>query len=123
MLFNDLPVTAYAIFNAEDNNILGIEGEVDGMKMIVSGPDVSLVDAVIDGEENASDVDGVSVNAGYFVSGKTAIYYATFKLEKSTVYIEYAGAKDESVNVKNEISSMIQKLIALRELNLNQISK
>lgn len=123
MLFNDLPVTAYAIFNAEDNNILGIEGEVDGMKLIVSGPDVSLVDAVIDGEENASDVVGVSVNAGYFVSGKTAIYYATFKLGESTVYIEYAGAKDESENVKNEIADTIQKLIALRELNLNQISK
>ena len=64
-----------------------------------------------------------SVNAGYFVSGKTAIYYATFKLGESTVYIEYAGAKDESENVKNEIADTIQKLIALRELNLNQISK
>ena len=63
-------------------------------------------DTVIDGEENASDVDGVSVNAGYFVSGKTAIYYATFKLGESTVYIEHAGAKDESENVKNEIKSI-----------------
>lgn len=123
MLFNDLPVTAYAIFNAENHNILGIEGTVDGMKLIVSGPDVSLVDTVIDGEENASDIDGVSVNAGYFVSGKNAIYYATFKLGESTVYIEHAGAKDESVNVKNEISSMIQNLVALEELNLSQISK
>ena len=122
-LFNDLPVTAYAIFNAEDNSILGIEGKLDGMKLIVSVPDVSLVDTVIDGEETASDVDGVSVNAGYFVSGKNAIYYATFRLGESTVYIEHAGAKDESENVKNEISSMIQKLVALEEINLDLITK
>ncbi|MBE6638347.1 MAG: hypothetical protein E7616_02685 [Ruminococcaceae bacterium] len=123
ILFNDLPVNAYALFNAEDNSILGLEGMVDGMKLIVSVPGVSLVDAVIDGKENASEVNGVTVNAGYFVSEKTSIYYATLKLGESTIYIEHAGAKDKRENIKNEISAMIQKLIVIGEIDLSQLSK
>ena len=127
MLFGDLPVNAYALFNVENDSILGIEGEVNGMKLIVSGMDVSLVDAVIDGEENTSNVDGVSVNAGYFIDdtsrGKNIIYYATFSLGESIVYVVHAGTKDKSEKVKNEIADMILKLIELREINLNQISK
>lgn len=122
-LFNELPVTAYAIFNAEDGSILGLSGEIDDMKLIVSAPDILINDTVLEGEENSSDVDGVSVNAGYFISGKTIIYYAAFELRESMVYIEHAGAKDESETIKNEISVMIQKLVALKEVNLNQISK
>lgn len=127
MLFGDLPVNAYALFNVENGSILGIEGEVNGMRLVVSGMDVSLVDAVIDGEENTSNVDGVSVNAGYFIDdtsrGKNIIYYATFSLGESIVYVEHAGTKDKSEKVKNEIADMILKLIELREINLNQISK
>lgn len=127
MLFGDLPVNAYALFNVENGSILGIEGEVNGMRLVVSGMDVSLVDAVIDGEENTSNVDGVSVNAGYFIDdtsrGKNIIYYATFSLGESIVYVVHAGTKDKSEKVKNEIADMILKLIKLREINLNQISK
>lgn len=127
MLFGDLPVNAYALFNVENDSILGIEGEVNGMRLVVSGMDVSLVDAVIDGEENTSNVDGVSVNAGYFIDdtsrGKNIIYYATFSLGESIVYVVHAGTKDKSEKVKNEIADMILRLIELREINLNQISK
>lgn len=122
-MFNELPVTAYAIFNAEDGGILGLDGEIDNMKLIVSVPDVLLNDTVIEGEEHASNVDGVSVNAGYFISGKTVIYYANFDLGENTVYIENAGAKEKNETVKNEISAMIQKLVALGEIDLTQISK
>ncbi len=121
-LFNELPITAYAIFNAEDESILGIEGKINDMKLIVSAPDVMINDTVIDGEENASAVDGVSVNAGYFTNNKYVIYYATFELGESTVYIEHAGPKDQSKILKNEISVMIQNLIALGEIDLTQIS-
>ena len=122
-LFNELPITAYAIFNAEDESIIGIEGKIDDMKLIVSVPDVMINGAVIDGEENVSDVDGVSVYAGYFTNNKNVIYYATFELGESTVYIEHAGPKDQSEMVKNDISVMIQNLIALGEIDLTQISK
>ena len=76
-----------ALFNNENESILGIEGKYDDMKLLVSAPGVSINDLVIDGEETASDVDGVSVNAGYFTSGKTVIYYATFELGENTVIL------------------------------------
>ena len=71
----------------------------------------------------ASDVNGVSVNAGYFTSGKNVIYYATFELVESTVYIENAGKKDENETVRNDIADAIQKIIALEKINLLSIPK
>lgn len=122
-LFGDLLVTGYALFNNEDDSILGIEGQYGDMKLLVSASGIKISDTVIDGEEKASDVDGVSVNAGYFTSGKTVIYYATFELGESTVYIENAGKKDESETVMTEITSAIQDLIALGQINLMEIEK
>ena len=122
-LFGDLPVTGYALFNNEYDSILGIEGKYDDMKLLVSAPGVSISDLVIEGEETASDVGGVSVNAGYFTNGKTVIYYATFELGESTVYIENAGKKDESESVRTEIASAIQDLISLELIDLSSVSK
>ncbi len=122
-LFGDLPVTGYALFNNEDDSILGIEGRYGDMKLLVSAPGIKISDTVIEGEEKASDVDGVSVNAGYFTSGKTVIYYATFELCENTVYIENAGKKDESEIVMNEITSAIQNLISLEQIDLSSVSK
>lgn len=122
-LFGDLPVTGYALFNNEDDSILGIEGKYGDMKLLVSASGVNISDLVIEGEEAASDVNGVSVNAGYFTSGKAVIYYATFELSESTVYIENAGKKDESETVRSDIADAIQKIIALEKINLSSITK
>lgn len=122
-LFNEIPVKAYAVFNSENGSVIGLEGEVSDVKLIVSVPDIMLKDTVIEGEENVSNVNGVSVNAGYFINDKNAIYYATFKLGENTVYVEHAGAKEESEKIKNEISTVIQNLTVLGEIDLAQISK
>lgn len=122
-LFGDLPVTGYALFNEEDDVVLGIEGQYGNMKLLVSAPGINISDTVIDGEEKNSDVDGVSVNAGYFTSGKTVIYYATFKLGESTIYIENAGKEEESETVRNDIADAIQKIIALEKIPLSSIPK
>ena len=122
-LFGNLPVTGYVLFNEEDGSVLGMEGKYRDMKLLVSAPGINISDVVIDGEETASDVDGVSVHAGYFTSGKTIIYYASFKLGENTVYVENAGNTDESEIVKNEIVSAIQNILLLKELNINQIAK
>lgn len=122
-LFGELPVSAHAVFNAEDQSIIGLEGKCNDMKMIVSVPDMMLKDTVIEGEEGASNVGGVSVKAGYFISGNTVIYYAIFKLDENTVYIENAGMKEETETVKEEIASAIQSFIALEQVDLSSITK
>lgn len=123
LLFKDMPVTAHVVFNADDGDAIGLEGRACACKLIVSAPDIMLNDTVIEGEEVTSDVDGVSVRAGYFTNRKNVIYYATFKLGDNTVYVEHAGDKEESETVRSEISYVIQKLIALEEINIAQFSK
>ena len=123
-LFHEIPVTAHAVLNAEDGSIIGLEGEADGSKLIVSTSNIILNDTlIIGGTESTSVVDGVSVKAGYFTNNQNAIYYATFKLGESTVYVEHAGAKEESETIKSELSAIIQDLIALEEIDCTQLSK
>lgn len=129
MLFADLPVTANAYFDTDNHNILGFEGKIDDMKLVVSTQGVKLLDTVIDGNEYASTVGEVSINAGYFVTKansqgvKTVIYYATFDIGENTVYVEYSGVESESETVKTNLVDTILKLIENGEFDLSQIKK
>lgn len=129
MLFADLPVTANAYFDTDNHNILGFEGKIDDMKLVVSTQGVKLLDTVIDGNEYASTVGEVSINAGYFVTKansqgvKTVIYYATFDIGENTVYVEYSGIESESETVKTNLVDTILKLIENGEFDLSQIKK
>ena len=108
--------------------LIGFEGRIGNTKMVISTADISLLDTVIDGAEKISTVNGISVIAGYFVTDRNsvgkqnAIYYATFKLGDSTVYVENAGDKSESENVKNDLSHIIQELINNGELDLHHLA-
>lgn len=81
-----------------------------------------LLDTEIAGSEEISEVNGTSVTAGYLITGQNAIYYATFKLGDSTVYVENAGAKTESETVKNDLATIIQELINNGALDLSAIN-
>ena len=126
-LFPSLPVTARAVF-ASGKGLIGLEGRIGNTKMVISTADISLLDTVIDGAEKISTVNGISVIAGYFVTDRNsvgkqnAIYYATFKLGDSTVYVENAGDKSESENVKNDLSHIIQELINNGEFDLHHLA-
>lgn len=127
MLFADLPITANAYFDTHNHNMIGFEGKIGDMKLVVSEQGVNLLDTVIEGNEYTSTIDGVSINAGYFVTKanskgeKTAIYYATFDIGKNTVYVENAGAESESDRVKNDFADTVLKLIKNGEFDLSRI--
>lgn len=122
-LFRQLPVTARAIFNAENKSILGIEGEIGTISLTLSLPNVMLNDTALDGKNNVSEVNGILVNAGYFINDMNVVYYASFKLDENLVYIEHSGVRDESEAVRSEISDLIQNLIALEKVDLTKISR
>lgn len=129
MLFPDLPVTANAYFDTENHEIIGFEGKIDDMKLVVSEQGVNLLDTVIEGDEYTSKIGEVSINAGYFVTkansqgAKTVIYYATFDIGENTVYVEYSGAQSESDKVKNDLADTVIKLIKNGELDLSKIKE
>ena len=97
--------------------------------MVVATSDVPVMDTSIVGTEESSEVNGTSVTAGYFITDpnskgeQMAIYYATFKLGDCTVYVENAGAKDDSESVKNELAETVQELIDHGSFNLNPFNE
>ena len=129
MLFADLPVTADAYFDADNHNILGFEGKIGDTRMVVSKQGVNLLDTIIDGNTITSSVDGVDIDAGYFVTKsnsqgiKTVIYYATFDMGENTIYVEYSGVENESETVKNNLVDTILKLIDNGAFDLSQIQE
>ena len=134
-LFGDLPVTANAIFLANgtaDNsiqNLIGFDGKVGNIKMIIATSDIQLLDTVIIGSEENTKVNNTNITAGYFITKPNSkgeqniIYYATFKLENNTIYVENAGTKKEREKVKNDLVKVIQELINNGALNLSSFMK
>lgn len=122
-MFPDLQVEARAIFLAEDGSLVGIEGSVGEMKLLVSCSDMPLTDTVLVGEEATSTVDGVAVTAGRFVTNKnsrgerTVIYYASFQLGESTFYLENAGDYGAREAVKTELADVLQTILKNGEPN------
>ena len=124
----NLPVTAYAHFNASNNQMVGFEGKIGDIKLVVSRSDVNLLDTSIAGEgsEGTGEISGVPVTAGYFVTRpnslgrKTAIYFAAFTMGGTRIYVENAGPEDERERIKNELVEVIEKLINDGEWDLFQ---
>lgn len=128
-IFPDLSITANAIFSVDSNKeLIGFEGKIGNIKMVISTSDIQLLDTEIVGNEESTEINGISVTAGYFITDpnskgeQNAIYYATFQLGDSSIYVENAGAKAESESVKNDLSIIIQKLIDNGALNLNSLN-
>ncbi len=133
-LFPNLTVTAHAVFRVDDTvsdsnkELIGFEGKIENAKVVISTTDITLLDTKIVGSEESSEVNGTSVTAGYFVTDRNSvgeqnvIYYATFKLGDSTVYVENAGAKTESESVKNDLATIIQELINNGALDLSSFN-
>ncbi len=125
MLFADLPVTANAYFDTDNHNMIGLEGKIDDVKLVVSAPGTKLLDTIIEGNEYTSTVSDTSVTAGYFVTNgnsqgmKTVIYYAAFDIGENSVYMEYSGTENESDSVKNKLADTILMLIENGDFDLS----
>jgi len=129
-LFPNLPVTAHAIFKTSDMDagnsleLIGFEGNIGNIKMVVSTFDVQLLDTVIVGTEENTEINGITIAAGYFVTDpnskgeQNAIYYAAFEIDACKIYLENAGTKADSETTKNQLAEVIQKLIENGELDI-----
>lgn len=131
-LFADLPVTADAIFESDKDTgniqgLLGFEGKIGKIKLVISTTHVTLLDTKVCGTEENTEVNGVPVTAGYFITKpnsrgqRTTIYYAAFQLGGSTVYVENAGTEAEREAVKKELAAVIQRLTDLGSLDLYSV--
>jgi hypothetical protein len=129
VLFDDLPASAYASFNAENHSFMRLDGKIGDTMVILAAPDAPLTDTFIEGNESISEINGVSVTAGYFITKansqgvKTIIYFASWKLGDVTEYVQHGGNYDDSEAFRNELASVIEQLIQNGEPKLNQIAE
>lgn len=133
-LFPGMPVTAHAVFTTGDagtghaQELIGFEGNIGTVKMVVSTSDMQLLDTVLAGQEGSSEINGTDITAGYFVTGpsskcgQNAIYYAAFELGSCKMYLENSGAKENREAIKNQLAEVIQKLIENGEPDLTSLS-
>ena len=129
-LFGNLPVTANAYYDEENDEIIGLEGEIDGVKLVISKTGINLLDTVInDSEEKTSEIKGVEITAGYSIANsygnKVSLYYAVFELGGNTVYLENGGlfGTEEATAARDELISAMQNLIDNGNVDFSQIKK
>ncbi|MCL2158095.1 MAG: copper resistance protein NlpE [Oscillospiraceae bacterium] len=117
LLFSHLSVSSYGIFSASDNSLLHVESRTGNTKIILSAHDVPVTDTMIETSRSISEINGVQVSAGYFITHanskgeRSFIYIASFDLNGVQVYVECGGDEDMSDELKTEIASVIETLI------------
>jgi hypothetical protein len=128
ILFGDMPITALATFHSQTGVLVHLEGKVGDTKVILATEGTAVTDTVIQGNENTSNISGTPVTAGYFVTGanskgvKNIIYFTTFSLSDTTVYLELGGAEVDSDALRTEIANVTLKIIQNGAANLRDLS-
>ena len=132
ILFGDLPFTmpvaSYGTFSEYDGRLLNVESREGAPSVILSadGIPTGLFVLVDDQENKYSELNGISVFAGYSITdenndGERYIQYLTvFELNGESVFLRNGGLFDEdkSERLKSEIVSLTEAFIKRGTTNL-----
>lgn len=129
ILFAGLSATGQAAFPGKGRQAAGFDGKIGNVKVVISTPGLCLRDTIVVGSEESTRVGGTAVTAGYFMTRansrgeKNVIYYASFALGNTGIYVEGGGAQAQGTAVREEVASVIWKLIQNGEPDFSGISK
>jgi len=127
-LFGDLPVITFGSFDANGKNLLHVEGKSGNVKVILAAPGIPVTDAVIETGRKLSEINGIQVSAGYFITRansqgiKNIIYIASFEMNGISMYVECGGNEAESQRFQSEIASVIDTLTQNTAPDLSKIT-
>jgi hypothetical protein len=118
LLFGGIEVASYGSFNAQDQTLLHVEGKAGNTKIILTTQGVPVTDTVIQTDRNVSEINGVPVSAGYWITNKNSngeqniIFLASYEQDGVTVYTECAGrfGEGDEDKVMAEIANVINTL-------------
>ncbi|MDR1059922.1 MAG: hypothetical protein LBL83_01630 [Clostridiales bacterium] len=114
-LFGDLPSIGYFMFRSADNAFMHFEGHAGNAKIILSANGFALTDTPIDINARTSDINGIPVAAGYWISGanskgiRAIIYTASFEHDGVSVYMEVGGEESDGNAFLAEISALVEQ--------------
>jgi hypothetical protein len=118
LLFGSMEATSYGLFNATDHTLLHVEGRAGNAKIILAAHGVPVADTVIETNRKTSEVNGIPVSAGYWITDKNSngeqniIFLASYEQDGVNVYAESAGrlGDGEEDKVMAEIANVINTL-------------
>ena len=128
-LFPGLSVTGYVLFDTDEGDFMGIEGEIGDIDLFVAKKGMMIDDTIVMGEETVSMVNDIEVTAGYFLMRPNSkgeqriICYANFEMGNTTFGLEYAGGKAEAEKLCTELAGVIEKLIQNGEPDFSNLRK
>ncbi len=123
------PRRATGTFRDETGELLRLEGEIGGAKVIYASEGFPVSDVVIFGNESSSSVNKIPVTTGYFITkadskgNKTAIFFGTFTLGGTNIYVECSGDKNDADDVSRVTSDLILNIIENGEPDFGAIKK
>lgn len=115
-LFGNLSVTSHGNFSETGKTLLHVEGRTGNTKIILAAHGIPVTDTVIETSRRISEVNGIQVSAGYFITHensrgvKNIIYLASFDMNGVQVYVECGGSENMGGEWKSEIASVIDTL-------------
>ena len=128
--FGNYSVSSHGLFSigdeyGPDKTLLHVEAmsldndgnHIDGMKIIIAASSLGCItDTMIETDRNDSEVNGVQVSAGYWITDKNSrgerniIYLAAYETNDVSVYIEHGGSLERSDELRSEIAFAIDTL-------------
>ena len=121
--------SAIGTFRDETGELLHIEGKIGNASVIFAQEGFPVTDVVIEGEETTSLVDGIPVTTGYFITnpdskgGQRAVFFCSFKIGNTNVYVECFGDKDEASEVSRTAADLILQIIENGEPDFSAVKK
>lgn len=107
----------YATFKADTGEMLRLETILDDIHIHLAKSGLPATDTIIVGEESTADINGITVKTGYFITDanskgiKTAIFFAEYDMNNTTIYVELAGNEQDSEQLSEKLSDTVYSMI------------
>lgn len=107
----------YATFKADTGEMLRLETILDDIHIHLAKSGLPATDTIIGGEESTADINGTTVKTGYFITDanskgiKTAIFFAEYDMNNTTIYVELAGNEQDSEQLSEKLSDTVYSMI------------
>lgn len=121
--------SAIGTFREENGELLRVEGKLGDATIIFAQVIFPISDVVLEGNESSSSVNGIPVTTGYFVTSpnsrgeQSAIFFASFSIGNTNVYVECYGDKSDADAVSQETADLIFSIITKGEPDFSAITK
>ena len=117
----DDPAVLNGTFRRDTGELIRAEGHLGNVKLTFAAPGEPLSDTVLMGEESETELDGVPLSLGSFLTGpnsrgkKTLILYARFETQGSApwqVQAEIGGDPDDPKTAASELICAVRSVLA-----------